>query len=556
MELNISDLLDSLPEVDVDIRPHTAASERRIKELTMNKIHAHGTNQQKRNGFGMVKKVLAAAAAIAVLAVPVFAASRAQFTDWIEGIITPRDLHDDYENSLLNGSQSKKWEVSGWVLDISAEDASPTGLTFVCKELGSPDKSGTLTSRDGYWLEKWDGSAYVPMEGSAPASEPLIITHGSTERWQIDWTAVYGELESGSYRIGKIFTYTGEDHVVEQKKFYAKFRIFSQDMTPLMEQFDRAFDALYNRESYHLSYTNYSSNKDDYAHHYVKDLWKHGDDYLYIISYYNEDGSLKSHLGAMLRDGLGYELSWVDGNIHGQVSQWNSADWVEPSSFTLWYTFMDLMPSILGEAWEDSNTLYFIHYMDWIDENSLETPDIESLNEESPYWNHDYHELACTFDDLGNISYMQYAQKTSLDPAVTDTFISRTLQVHDTAPYEIAELIASQNVSNPPVFSWEEDREYYARIGITRNYFVNTEAIELHSIQAVIDRARLEADPREYPGYREGYDYNMATVSFDPDAKMWKVHFFHSQDETFCLIVFLNTDGITQMIVFPEATRE
>ena len=556
MELNISDLLDSLAEVNVDIQPHTAASESRIKELTMKKIHTYEYHQHKRPGFSILKRALAAAAIIAVIAVPVFAASGTQFTDWIEGMITQRSPGDDYDSSLLNGSASKKWEVSGWVLEISATEVSPTGLVLISKELGNPDKSGTLVTDMGCWLEKWDGSGYVPMGGTTPAGTTIPIEHGATNKLTVDWTDCYGSLESGSYRIGKTFTYTAEDGTQEELQFYAKFRIFTEDMAPLMEQFRTAYDALYNRESYHLSYTNYSSNKDDYAHHYVKDLWKHGEDYLYIISYYNEDGSLKSHLGAMLRDGLGYELSWVDGNIHGQVSQWNSADWVEPSSFTPWYTFMDLMPSILGEAWEDSNTLYFIHYMDWIDENSLEAPDIESLNEESPYWNHDYHELACTFDDLGNISYMQYAQKTSLDPAVTDIFISRTLQVHDTAPYEIAELIVSQNVSNPPAFSWEEDREYYARIGITRNYFVNTEAVAMSGIQTVIDRARLEADPREHPHYRQGYDYNMATVSFDPDAKMWKVQFFHSQDETFCLIVYLNTDGITQMIVFPEATRE
>ena len=34
MEFKISDLLDDLREVDVDIQPHTQASEKRIRELT------------------------------------------------------------------------------------------------------------------------------------------------------------------------------------------------------------------------------------------------------------------------------------------------------------------------------------------------------------------------------------------------------------------------------------------------------------------------------------------------------------------------------------------
>ena len=237
--------------------------------------------------------------------------------------------------------------------------------------------------------------------------------------------------------------------------------------------------------------------------------------------------------------------------MQSQVTEWTNADWVDPSTFTPWYTFMDIMPSILGEAWEDGNTLYFIHYMDWIDEHILASKDIEELNENSPYWNHDYHELSGTFDDMGNLSYIQYAQKTSLDPDITDTFISMTLEVHDTAPYEIAELIAGQNVADPPAFSWEEESVLYAQSGIIRNYSVNTEAVTLDGVQAVIDRARREADPREHPEYREGYDYNMATVCYDSGANMWKVEFFNSQDEEFRLIVFLNTDGITQIIVFP-----
>ena len=556
MELHISDLLDDLKEVNVDIQPHTTASESRIKELTMKKIHSSEGYRAKRRGLGFMGKLLVASLTIILLAVPVLAASGTQFTDWFEGLITPRSFQEDYDNSLLVGSTSKKWEVSGWVLEISAENATPSGLTFVCKELGNPDKSGTLTTDMGCWIEKWDGTGYVPMDGSAPAGETIPIEHFATQRWTVDWSDIYGELESGSYRIGKTFTYTDTDGKQEKLQYYAKFRIFTEDIAPLMDRYDQAFDALYNRDSYHITWTNYSSNKDDYAHRWVGEIWKNGGDYLKVTSYYNEDGSLKSHRGYLLRDGIGYELFWVDGNVTAQVTEWNSADWVEPGTFALWYTFMDLMPSILGEAWNDGNTLYFIHYMDWINEDGLESTDIEELNENSPYWNHDYHELSGTFDDSGNLTYIQYARYTSLDPAQSDMFVDKVLEVHDTPADEIAAMIDSQNVSDPPAFSWEEDRELYKRIGITRNYFVNTEPVSLDGVQAVIDRARGEANPKEWPNYREGYDYNMATVFFDAQAQMWKVHFYHSQDDTFCLLVYLNTEGITQMVVCPGASRQ
>lgn len=550
MELNISDLLDDLAEVNVDIQPHTTASESRIKELTMRKIQASGRYQRKRRGLGFIGKVLAAAVIITALAVPVLAASGTQFTDWFEGLITPKPLADDYDNSLLNGGTVKKWEVSGWVLEISAENSSKTGLTFVCRELGNPDKSGTLTTNEGYWLEKWDGSGYVPMDGTAPAGSTLTILDSAAERWNIDWSAVYGELDSGSYRIGKRFVYTAVDGQQETLEYYAKFRIFTEEIAPLMAQFNQAFDALYNRESYHLSCTYFYEKKDDYAHHYVSEIWKAEGDYLQITSYYNEDGSLKSHRGYLLRDGMGYELFWVDGNVNGQVSDWKSADWVEPGTFTLWYTFMDLIPSILGEAWDDGNTLYFIHYSDWINENDLEPADIAELNENSPYWNHDFHELAGTFGENGELAFLQYARHSSLDPAQSDMFIDRTLEVHDTAPDEIAAIIDAQNVSDPPAFSWASEQAQYVDIAITEN-LVNTEAISLQDIQTVIDRARKEADPIENPRYRDGYDYNIAKVYYDPDAAIWKVALSHSQDDTFLLIVYLSNDGITQMTVYP-----
>ena len=552
MEINISDLLDALPEVNVDIRPHTTASENRIKELTMRKIQANGKYQRKHRGTGFVVKLLIAAAIIAALAVPAMAASGTQFTDWIEGLLSPRTYEENFDNNLLVGSESKKWAVSGWVLEISSENSSKTGLTFVCNELGNPDKSGTLTTDQSYWLEQWDGSAYVPLEGTVSPGEVLTITDKSTERWHIDWTNIYGELSSGSYRIGKTFTYTATDGSQEQLSYYAKFRIFTQQMAPLLERQKQGYEELLNREVYHLSWTNYSTNKDDYAHRWVGEIWKHGDDYLEITSYYNEDGSLKSHRGYLLRDGIGYELFWADGNAKAQVTEWHNATWVEPGTFELWYSCMDLLPAILGEAREDNNTLYFLEYSDWKNEDMLSVSEIESLNESSPYWNHDYTELSYTFDNSGRICHMQYAKLRSLDPSESDPVISMELEVHDTPQEDIRAMIEGQNLGATPTFRWSEEQVTYADFALKRE-FINTSNDIMDTIQSVIDRARREADPKENPRYRDGYDYNQAAVFYDEAAGMWKVKFSHSQDDEFVLIVSLSADGVTQMLVHPEA---
>lgn len=77
MEFMISDLLDDLTEVPVDIQPSITASRSRIKELTMKKIEERGKYEKKPRGLGLGKKLLILAAVISALAVTAFAAGDA-----------------------------------------------------------------------------------------------------------------------------------------------------------------------------------------------------------------------------------------------------------------------------------------------------------------------------------------------------------------------------------------------------------------------------------------------------------------------------------------------
>lgn len=255
MNLRITDLMDDYQDASVDIHSNTAASESRIKELTMKKVHNNrGKYTVHRRGISFIGKVLIAVAIIAALAVPVMAASGLLFSDWQEGIETYQKT-GDYDASLNLGSESKKWDVSGWVVEIFAENETNMGLTLICQELGNPDKSGTLSADSGYWLEIWNGSEYVPLEGSSADGDLSPIASGETLIWEINWESIYGKLESGSYRIGKHFVYTNTAGETEELAFYAKFRIFTEDMAPYLAQYRAAFDALHEKESWHLSYT-------------------------------------------------------------------------------------------------------------------------------------------------------------------------------------------------------------------------------------------------------------------------------------------------------------
>lgn len=547
MEFIISDLLDDLQEVNVDILPYTSASERRIKELTMKKIEQQGKYERSRHGLGFVTKLLIAAALIAALALPVMAASGFQFTDWIQGIIKP-NTNEGYDENLLLGGDSKVWDASGWAVRISAEEASATGLTFVCEELGNPEKSGTLTTTEGYWLEKWDGTTYVPMEGGNKSEAILSVEDAATARWAINWESVYGALDAGSYRIGKMFTYTNTVGGAEELTYYAKFRIFTEDMDACLEKYRTAYDALHDRESYHLIWTQYPEHVD--YEYYTTEIWKNGDDYLKETRYVNEDGSLWARHGTMLRDGVGYSLQWSGEGVLSGVSEWQRIDWLDASGFDLWYSFSYVLESILGEVWDDGNSLYFYEYSDFINESNLDQAEIDALNEENPSWNHDYTEKHYRFDEKGDLVYIQVTRMRSLDEETADPIVDSTLEVFDTDPHEIAGIIEAQNVGRVTPFSWAEDQKTYGELAVTDG-FVNTSASPVGSVEEAIARAKREADPRANPKYREGYEYNISNVWYDESAGMWKVRLENSQNDIFVLLVYLDDQGITRMTVYP-----
>lgn len=551
MEFIISDLLDDLQEVNVDILAYTSASEDRIKELTMEKIQAQGKFETKRRGLGFAGKLLIAAVIIAALALPVMAAGGFHFTDWLDGMLDkqPHRKYEDFDNSLLYGGGSTTWETSNWLITTSAEDVDACGLTFVCDEWGNGEAFGTLTASEGYWLEKWDGSGYVPMEVKYESENSLPVEDNAVTQWAIHWESVYGTLESGSYRLGKIFTYTNPDGETEETTRYVKFRIFTEEMDPYISQYETAFEALYTQESYHMTYITYDDHNEDYEY-YVKEIWKSGDDYLMDRRYIHEDGSVMKRYGSMLRDGVGYSLQWSGDSVTSEVAQWESADYMAPDNFDSWHTWLAFIDSLVGEMYVDGNTLRFYEYSDFIDETGMTQEEMDALTKEHITWNHDYQEYAYTFDENGNITAMTVTAMLSLDPETAAPFVKRSVEIHNTDPGEIAKVIEAQDVSGVNAFSWRDDQETYAKAAITGG-FRNTDQAPIASAQDAIARAKKEAIPTENPKYRECYEYNLNYVWHDESAGMWKVRFQNSQDDDFWFLVYLDTDGVTRMTVCP-----
>lgn len=540
MELNISDLLDDLQEVDIDILPYTKASENRIKELTMARIQNKPEPKRRRHPIG---RIFLIAAIIALLAVPVAAVSGQWFTDWKN---TSTERWPDYDSSPNIGAGSKIWDTSNWITELSAENASASGLTMVCKEFGNDPVFGTLTTTEGYWLEKWEAGTYVPMEGSYENSTPIAILDDTILRWDINWESVYGTLPSGYFRLGKIFTYENPEGNQEEFTYYVKFRIFTEEMEPYIKTAGEALDALYNQEIYHIKRTYYDVHDLIYEY-YTLEIWKNGDNYLEEGRYFMADGTEWTRFGNLILDGKGYTLDWCGSTVLSGVSEWSEVDYLTPD---YWHRNFTLMDTKLGEVHDQGDAIRFVQSYSTEDDSKYCQEEIDARTAIYRVWNYRYKETIYTYDTSGNVRKIDMTALYSLDPETADPVPLESLEVYDTSPEEIAKVIAAQDVGGVRVFSWEADFAEFADKANTDG-FVNTTPQPISTAEEAIARAKREADPKENPKYKEGYVYNIATAYFDKAADMWKISFENSQSGIFVLYVYLDAEGVTQMMAYP-----
>lgn len=103
-------------------------------------------------------------------------------------------------------------------------------------------------------------------------------------------------------------------------------------------------------------------------------------------------------------------------------------------------------------------------------------------------------------------------------------------------------------------FSYQEDAAVYRAgdPGVKTTGFVNTDPCPIKGQNAAAERARNECT----------IAYNATSESYDPHTEMWRIDFFTAavvQDNGDiwtvagnCQSVYLNSDGVTQLIVYGE----
>ena len=527
MELNIPDLLDHLQDESVTIQPCTQSSPERIKELTMKKVHKY--EKPRGKGLSFVSKVLVAAIIIASLAIPVMAATGFKLTDWLEGLNKP-----DYEQWQAH---YESWEDTEgfWQISMTARELTREGMTLSLREAQDSPVTGNLTVHGGYWLEHWNGEAFEKMtpNGEIPAEADREIRDGDEFEIPVNWMDSYGPLESGRYRLGKEFTYTFTNGKTAELTEWAEFRIFTEDMTPYVEQCKGALDELLNREYSHISLEQfaYGESPDDLTDQYNNEFWRSGDNYMMIRTVRNLRENIGGSFGDLLLGDEGYYIStWPNDDVMQGAQRWEYDHLLSDdlNSFDLWHFWLYVNDSNVGEIWVEENTITL---------TCVEYPQPDLAK---------YSEYIFRFDEAGNLVSGEKWYLTEPNCAQEDKWITCRMTVHDTSTGDIDKAIAAQKVGQPYSFSWAAEREeaMEKRGAVITSGFNNTTPVTIES---------------GYDAYMHGFgDYDVpgethhtSKVSYDADADMWKVEYMWANGNIHASI-YMNGQGITQMVVMED----
>ena len=145
------------------------------------------------------------------------------------------------------------------------------------------------TTDGNYWLEKKVGKSWYRLgdeNKEANWGEETIKLVSQTTVRQVDWSAVYGNLDAGVYRMGKHF-YNGSESIIQYAEFaiYQTGGVFGEGGEEALARVDAAIKKVqsgnYRVEKYESSYSNYGE-----GFRMAEVHWKYGD--TMVVDFYNK----------------------------------------------------------------------------------------------------------------------------------------------------------------------------------------------------------------------------------------------------------------------------
>lgn len=376
-------------------------------------------------------------------------------------------------------------------IHLTVSHVSATSMRVYCEIEGVEYgvNSIYILANGPFAIEKYADESWQPLESKI--SDELwradeVLTEGSTE-WYVNWTGMYGILEPGTYRYVATVLEGNVPVSVE-------FTVEDEGAGKLQDELNTILEG----ESYHIRYTdriefgskeNLTEDGLYFVEHesatYTYDFVKSGDDLLELCY---RDRYLWT--GIMYKDGIKYQIDHVDDDRTMPVIGWSPWPGMDRNDLTGWIGTLNKRLNECEADYSEDGTLELIHHTKTYD----------------------------TFNSyvIENTNY-------------------KTWEIVSTDPVHAAEMIAKQDVNVAREFSWEDDRKNLKSLDVA---YVNTTAQPVNTASEAIARAMAECT----------VEHDKILCYRDEEAGMWKVEFQIMYGYQGYQFIYLNDEGITQMV--------
>lgn len=423
-------------------------------------------------------------------------------------------------------------------IQIQVIGASPTGLAMMCTidnpafASENPDESENAIDiiNGPFYLERKTDNGWeeLPKIIEDATWEKQTFRTGGSLDLRYSWGNVYGYLDPGTYRI----TTT----VVEgQPEMQVEFEISAPknlDNAEAIQKCNDAVQSLVNQEAYHIYLTQESKygpqpegihvGDDGFA---CDEFWKSGEDYLNLHS---RDGGQVND-GFMKKGGIKYRLdNEVEYDSTTPVAGWSVWPSLDDNRLAWWAMYYHpdrvTFPEGIGVVSDEEITFQLIPQEG---ETATET-------------------VSFFFDEAGKLEKYQSIRVDTIavDPKVSEVDVTGTyttiLLIMDTDPAVISQRIEEQDINFYREFTWAEDQQSRTPQTVT---FKNTTNNPVTNAPEAIAQAMKECT----------VDYTKIVVYRDEAAGMWKVEFQILYGHQGYQYIYMNNDGITQMVAYGSA---
>lgn len=428
-------------------------------------------------------------------------------------------------NEISNvGNVSKNWIIDKAAVELSAQPPHDGNLEITCTEW-SQKADGMLTVGNEYWIEKWNGTTYeeIPTLDRTPWIVPeQKIVCGTKSNWSVNYREKYGELGAGEYRIGMMFSKESPDGEIAQLGCYAKFNVQDAAYAPTLEDFTASLNEILNSNSYHIIRYSYDTPSFSPFSAVKTEILKYGDNYAECIIRKSKDTDewTSEGDGSLYRNDVGFAIEWSGDSVFTEPKTWSEADYVN-AEVPLWSTFFD---SAYQNAIEVTTA-----------DNQLRIFALTGIKQDKLY------EMRIFFTGEGSIYRMECAGIPDKMYAEEDRELWVDVEILATTPEEADLLLQSIDISMPQFFSYHDDLQRIEQQGAEKRLdgFRNQSFQDEMTSRLAAQLARAEVS----------VELGTVNVFFDEAENIWKAEITSALDDSLFYAVYMNGEGITQMIV-------